>query len=147
VNNSKETFYKVFGLIIVALLPTLFLYLLLREFISGSQLEGEFLGTTVTFTGPLAFYAFLILSFRKWAVTPFQKTWQSEIVAQKEIELMSEYDKVRAIHEIKGEISVLNQQLNYLNAALTNDQALEMPEIKQAMVDQSEVHDFEDYNS
>jgi hypothetical protein len=104
-------------------------------------------GTTITFTGPVAFYAFLILSFRKWAVTFGKEVRKTEVVTQHEIELMSEYDKMRAIHEINGEISILNQQMNYLNAALTNDQTLEMPEIKQVMVDQSEVHDFEDYNS
>ena len=135
-NTSKETFFKVFGLILIAVIPTLCIYILLEKFVGQAQLKGQTLGYTINFAGPIAFYAFIILIFRKWAVT---STSKQTISNQEELEAMTEYEKLRTLHEINGEISVLSMQRDYLSSLVNEGTHEGIPEITQIEVDESTI--------
>jgi len=137
--NSIESFLKVFGLIIISLIPTLCIYLLLDQFIIEAKLKGEVLGYTINLAGPIAFYAFLILTFRNWAVKSSLAGRKPLIVNQAELELMDEYQKIKLIYEINGEISIMEKQRHYLNASLNNVQPQDLPEITQINIDESDI--------
>lgn len=132
-DRSLENFLRVFGLLIITIIPTLSIYLLLANFVDQAKLEGQILGYTISFAGPIAFYTFIILLFRNWAITSNADRHQ-EISSQEELELLSDYEKTRLVHEIEGEISILEQQRNYLKAMLNDREAIDLPEITQVRI-------------
>ena len=52
---------------------------------------------------------------------------------------MTEFDKMRQLHEINGEISVLEMQRKYLYSLLNNGSTNGIPEITQIEVDESTI--------
>ena len=109
------------------------------QFVSGAQLEGEILGNSINFGGPLAFYAFILLLFKNWAVSKSQTAKSSYTVKQEEIELMDEYGKTKLKHEITGEISILRMQLGYIEAALNNTQPADTLAITAVDINESDI--------
>ena len=56
---------------------------------------------------------------------------------------MTEYDKMRALHEINGEISVLVMQRDYLSSLVNKGIPDGIPEITQIEVDESTILQWE----
>ena len=137
-NSSKETFLKVFGLILISLIPTICIYLLLDEFVGKAQLEGKVLGYTINFAGPLAFYLTILLLFRNWAVTHIP-TRSQIIPIQEELEAMPDMEKGLLLDEINGQISSYERQRNYLTSLINNSDITGSSEITQVQVDESNV--------
>ncbi len=130
---SIETLIKFLSLILVTIVPTLFIYKGLGHVIGQSSLEGKLLGYTVGFSGPAAFYLFVIILFREWATTPSQTL--PTIDSQDEPNLMPDDDRIRSIYSISGEIEVLNKRLAILQTPRGQPPPPDMPPIEPIDVD------------
>ncbi len=86
------------------------IYLLLDEFVGQAELKGAFLGQSISLTGPVAFYAFMIMRFHKWATTEPARLSPIEEIIQEDIDALSDTDKMRRLSWIDGEIKVLKQK-------------------------------------
>lgn len=109
-----NTTWKVFGLILVCIMPTILIWLVLGELVTKAELSGQMLGYTINFGGPIAFYGFLILVFRNWAIQEPSRALPLEEVNQEEIDQMSEDEKTRRLYEINAEIAILQRRRSLL---------------------------------
>ena len=78
--------------------------------------------------------AYLLL-FKKWATSSTNRL--QSVTSQEELELLSDYQKTRIVHEINGEIAILEKQRKYLEAILNESDAPDLPEITQVQIDDS----------